>query len=204
MKPELRFLKHSEMRAKNGNIIVGYGAIFNSDSEDMGFVEQVKPGAFARSIREGDCRCLLNHDANKLLGRQSNGTLRLTEDKYGLRFECTIPDNSIGLDCYESVARGDLTGCSFSFTNPTEIWSKDGTRRELLDLTLIDTGPVVFPAYEGTSVQARSHKERYSSTRSYTFVRASSSQIYISEELQDERRLLQAQILTEQIRLDRK
>jgi phage head maturation protease len=49
--------------------IEGYAAVFNSDSEDLGgFVERIAPGAFA-DVLEDDAYGLLNHNIDKILGR---------------------------------------------------------------------------------------------------------------------------------------
>jgi len=60
------------------------------------------------------------------------------------------------------VKRGDISGCSFSFTIKKEEWTetkKGGTivrRRQIQDVDLFDVGPVTYPAYEGTDIIARS------------------------------------------------
>ena len=38
-----------------------------------------------------------------VLGRTTAGTLRLSEDSRGLKFECDLPDTTAGRDTYESV-----------------------------------------------------------------------------------------------------
>jgi len=43
----------ADLRATRGSL-VGYAAVFNVPSKDLGgFIEKVKPGAFARVLREG-------------------------------------------------------------------------------------------------------------------------------------------------------
>ena len=68
-------------------------------------------------------RCLLNHDPNIVLGRTKSGTLRLSSDQRGLRFECDLPESRS--DLAEAVARGDLDGASFRFKVGEEDWSGD-------------------------------------------------------------------------------
>ena len=61
--------------------VVGYGAVFNSQSNDLGgFREFIAPGAFDGRL-EDDVRFLVNHDANLILARTTNGTLRLSVDE---------------------------------------------------------------------------------------------------------------------------
>jgi len=195
---ETRFLQNTEMRAQAGNTIAGYAAVFNSWSEDLGgFIETIRPGAFGRAIRERqDVVCLFNHDNNRVLGRVRSGTLELREDKAGLYYECRVPNSPTGRDVYEAIKRGDVSQCSFGFSNPTDVWSRDGSRRELLDLTLCDVSPVTRPAYQATSVEARGR------TGSYSYTRKPDSGLYVPPEdleLADSRRRLQARLLSEQI-----
>jgi HK97 family phage prohead protease len=72
--------------------IVGYAAVFDKPSEDMGFIEYVRKGAFKKAIGKSDARALFNHDTDTLpLGRQSAGTLILREDETGLYYEISHP-----------------------------------------------------------------------------------------------------------------
>lgn len=139
--------------------IVGYAAVFNRDSIDLGgFTEEISPGAFAESIQSDDIRALMNHDPNLILGRTKAGTLRLEEDDIGLRMEIDLPDTQLGRDLAESIRRGDVTGASFGFRTIEDDWNtKDGKpHRTLKAAKLYDTGPVIFPAYSDTSVAVRS------------------------------------------------
>jgi HK97 family phage prohead protease len=158
-----------ESRADGGKMIVGYGAVFHREGEAgteyrlaPDIVERIAPGAFSRALKEQqDVRGLFNHDPNMLLGRSAAGTMRLTADQRGLRYEIDLPETQIGKDVAASIARGDLTGSSFSF----RINGKEGQRfekgkeydvRHIVDVDLYDVGPVTFPAYEGTTTGMRS------------------------------------------------
>ncbi len=157
MKREFRVTCGGELRASaDKKKIEGYAALFNSDSIDLGgFIETIRPGAFARALRERqDVRALINHDSNLLLGRVNSGTLALTEDSKGLRFVCDLPATSYARDLVEQIGRGDISGCSFGFIPKKDAWPS-ANRRELVDVNLIDCGPVTFPAYPETSVAAR-------------------------------------------------
>jgi HK97 family phage prohead protease len=98
-------------------VIEGYAAKFNTMSEDLGgFRETIHPAAFNNCIGRCDVRALKNHDPNYLLGRTKNGTLELKADETGLHFRCVMGRSSVHQDVLESIARGDMDGCSFSFT----------------------------------------------------------------------------------------
>lgn len=150
-----------ELRAKDGGgkTLVGYAAVFDSLSEDLGgFREIIKPGAFDRALKERqDVRALVNHDNSLLLGRTASGTLRLSTDSRGLKYEVDLPDTTAARDVAESIRRGDISGSSFGFRTIADAWPKvDGlVTREVLDLELLDVSPVTYPAYPATQVSMR-------------------------------------------------
>jgi len=157
---ERRYITATELRLKDdddeSNAITGYAAVFNSWSEDLGFFkEKIEPGAFNRTIKNGDVRALINHDPNLIIGRTKNGTVRLWEDDRGLGFEVDLPETSYAKDLRESIKRKDITQNSFGFQTVRDSWSDDGKRRTLQEVTLFDISPVTFPAYKQTNVKMR-------------------------------------------------
>ena len=142
--------------------IVGYGAVFYRDGQagtefelwdDVS--ERILPGAFDRAIKEDDVRGMYNHE--QLLARTKSGTMRLSSDDRGLRYEIDVPDTQLGRDLVEHIRRGDVNGSSFAFSITDEEFRKeDGkTVREIRGVRLFDTGPVDFPAYEATTAGIR-------------------------------------------------
>jgi len=172
--PEARevrsFALDLELRAASGKLptIRGHAAVFNVLSEDLGgFREMIRPGVFARAIKERhDVRALLNHDSSMVLGRTKAGTLRLAEDRRGLAVEIDPPDNTLGRDVVESIRRRDLDQMSFAFRAAKEFWSVENGEdiREILDADLYDVSPVAYPAYSETDVAVRSHQKFLGST----------------------------------------
>lgn len=158
----------SEVRASPGEggglRFSGYAARFNSPSEDLGgFIERIAPGAFAEAIRHDDVRALFNHDPNYVLGRNTAGTLELREDDNGLQMDIDAPDMQWVRDLHENVKLGNINQCSFAFTVEADEWErgKNGAPdvRTLKRVRLYDVSIVTYPAYEATSVSARSYKE---------------------------------------------
>ena len=139
--------------------LVGYAAVFNSQSEDLGgFREIILPGAFDRALSEGhDVRALVNHNPDKMLGRTSSKTARLGIDERGLRVEVDVPDTQDGRDTLTLVQRGDLSQMSFAFQVRADQWRTENGAplRELLDVDLFDVSVVAYPAYPATAVSAR-------------------------------------------------
>jgi len=145
--------------------IGGYGALFNSETViGSWFREKIMPGAFAGVIgKDCDVRALFNHDANFILGRSTVGTLRLSEDDTGLQYEADVnAADPMAVGVAARIARGDVSGSSFSFRVKTEEWIYPDEGSADLPLRIIheyaelyDVGPVTFPAYEDTTSEAR-------------------------------------------------
>src|SRR5258707_555695 len=97
--------------------IFGYAARYGTVAMLGDFDETIDEGAFDRCIKEQqDVRCLFNHNEDAVLGRTKNGTLKLNADKRGLYFECQLnPQSEQHRNLYQSVQRGDISECSFSF-----------------------------------------------------------------------------------------
>lgn len=135
-----------------GRTLSGYAARFNTEARIGHFTEVIRPGAFQL---ERDVLALVDHDASKLLGRTKTGTLTLEQDAEGLRYRIELPDTQLGRDVLALAERGDLGGMSFGFTVEDEHWQDD--KRELRSIDLHEISVVsAWPAYDGTSVQARS------------------------------------------------
>lgn len=127
-----------------------------------GFWEEIRSGAFKKTIAEGDARMLFNHDPNFPLARASvssgPGSLRLKEDKQGLLDEADMLPTSYARDLAIALEAKVVTGQSFSFLPVREEWSltDDGDDvRTLIEVQLFDVGPVTFPAYEETDAALR-------------------------------------------------
>lgn len=139
---------------------VGYAAVFNRTSENLGgFVEQVAPGTFNSTLKQADVRALFNHEPDHLLGRSGNGTLRMVEDDYGLRYEVDLPDTTLGRDIGTLLKRGDLHGSSFGFRVIGDRWGETDSGyplRTLTEVALRDVGPVSFQAYPDSKASLRS------------------------------------------------
>ena len=136
-------------------VLEGYAAVFNSETDLGPFREVIKPGAFS-DVLTNDVRALINHDANLILGRTSNGTLELEQDERGLKYRVKLGNQTYARDFYESVKRGDISQSSFAFTIEEESWNEQRTVRSVNKVRqLLDVSPVTYPAYAAATVQAR-------------------------------------------------
>jgi len=154
-----------EKRADEPPRIRGHAAMFNMLSQDLGgFREQIAPGAFAEALKADDVRALWNHNPDYVLGRNTAGTLILSEDERGLAIEIIPPDTQLARDLMTSIERGDVSQMSFAFSirgKEGQNWGKDeiGRVRTLKNVRLYDVSPVTYPAYEQTEVAIRAMRE---------------------------------------------
>jgi uncharacterized protein len=152
----------SEIRATDEGLLVGYAAVFNKPSHDLGgFVEIIEPGAFARSLQEdySGIQALFEHNPEKILATTQAGTLHIAEDEHGLRVEIDPADTSYARDMIALVRRGDIGGMSFRFRPHAGGASMDiGTSpplRTLRSVQLAEVSVVGNPAYPDTSLSLR-------------------------------------------------
>lgn len=152
-----------EIRTEEGSQqtkVVGYAAKFNQWSSDLGgFIERIAPNAFDKADMS-DIRGLIDHDPSRILGRTTSGTLKVSVDEIGLRYEIDMPNTSYARDLMESMKRGDINQSSFAFRvnydNPeAEEWRFNDTtgvyERTINDFSgIFDVSPVTYPAYPST------------------------------------------------------
>lgn len=169
-----------ERRGESGAChLIGYAAVFYREGEEdtqyrlwENVYERILPGAFD-NLSENDVRGLFNHDRDNILGRVKSGTMSLTVDDIGLRYDITLPDTQAARDLAASVDRGDIDGSSFAFIATSEEWrierADDQTieYRNVTGCDVFDVGPVTYPAYKATTstVAQRSHEHWCESER---------------------------------------
>ena len=145
--------------------VEGYATVFESPSENIGFIEIIHRGAITdETIKSSDVLAKFNHSDDKVLARskQGEGSLLLKVDEKGLRYMFDSPNTSLGDELLEYLHRGDITQSSFAFTVPkvdgAERWyKKDGViYRDIYMIDkLYDISPVFQPAYSNTTCSAR-------------------------------------------------
>lgn len=150
-----------EEREEGKRVLTGVAIHYNSESNNLPFVEKILPGAFTESLRNltnFEVLSMTNHDRSQILGRTSNGSLRLYDSPTELRYEVDIPNTSYGNDLIENVRVGNIAGNSIGFAKIDDYWEqRNGTMyRELREAILTQTSPEVTPAYSDTSVALRS------------------------------------------------
>lgn len=168
MEMRMALLEPANNDDKNKQLVEGYAAVFNQraliwESEWSGwkYMEVIDRNAF-NGADMNDTVFKYNHgDVAMILARASNNTLTMNTDDKGLRISADIIDTNNGTDVYKLIKRGDLNKMSFAFTVKSEQTEVDKenkiyTRTITAFDKIYDVAVVDFPAYDGTSIQARS------------------------------------------------
>lgn len=168
----------------DGLTLDGYGAVFDAetviDSWEGTFREVLIPGCFKRSLRAQQPKMQFDHGRHPLIGSIPIGAFEKgypAEDENGLRVIGRLMDNWLIAPVRDAIANGSIDGMSFRFSVVRETWTMpDGTKltdprqiseylwkppadglllRAIQELKCSEVGPVVWPAYEETSVGVR-------------------------------------------------
>lgn len=142
--------------------IEGYFAVFDSNYQIAdGLTESVARTAFDNTL-DGDIRALTDHDTTLVLGRTTNDTLELKTDEHGLWGKVRInPKDTDAMNLYERVKRGDVSQCSFGFEilkEESEVLENGDVHWTIEDVNLFEVSCVTFPAYQSTSISARTEQ----------------------------------------------
>ena len=147
----------------DGFTLEGYAAVFNTptriDSWEGTFDEQIARGAFSKTIDERTPVVQFDHGHDIATGSVPIASVQeLREDRHGLYVRARMFENDRVEPIREAIAGGAIDGMSFRFRVTREEWSDtdDVELRTIREVELFELGPVVFPAYEATSVGVRS------------------------------------------------
>jgi uncharacterized protein len=160
---EVRYVEFRASDDPDGRTLEGYAAVFNAWTEikdQMGtYRERIAPGAFKRSLGQRTPVLQFDHGSHPLIGSLPLGSLTVTrEDRNGLFVRAKLSDNWLIDPVRDAIRDGGITGMSFRFRVIDDEWASDeqGETRTVKEVELLELGPVVFPAYQQTSVAVRS------------------------------------------------
>ena len=176
-KPLERRFYSCEVRAiptDSGSTITGRPIVYNSRTDLDWFDEVIEPGALDMADLT-DVRFLVNHNTDMIplaRSRRNNGnsTMTLTVVPEGLDMEASIDteNNSTARELKSAIGRGDISGMSFMFSIDDEEWEdleSDHPVRHIRKIgSVVEVSAVTFPAYDATTINARS-KEALESAR---------------------------------------
>jgi uncharacterized protein len=156
---------------------VGHAAVFDSRTAignplRWGWYEEIAPGAFTKTLSEGDARFLVDHNSSLLVARVSAGDLQLAQDDIGLASTVDPLDEELSYvrDLARNLEKRRITGMSFGFYVVKDVWStisvdvvgadgktttSDVELRRILEVQLLEVSAVTFPAYEDTDAGLR-------------------------------------------------
>lgn len=166
MEKEIRNIQYTIKRAsEDSRLVEGTAIVFDSDSQDMGYIERINPSAINEdTIKRSDVFAYLNHDQSRGVlarSRYGVGSLSLSLENDGLHYRFEAPKTQLGDELLSYLERGEITTSSFAFTiaDGGDKWYRDNDgqlRRDINKIDrLFDVSPVWEPAYLATAVAKR-------------------------------------------------
>lgn len=168
-KPLERRYYNCEVRAvptEAGSLITGKPIVYESKT-DLGFFDEVIDFGALDGADLTDVRFLVNHNTDMIplaRSRRNNGnsTMTLTVVPDGMDMEAIVDteNNQTARELKSAIDRKDLTGMSFMFSIDDEEWEdleSDHPTRHIKKIgSVVEVSAVTFPAYDATSINARS------------------------------------------------
>lgn len=152
----------------DGYNMIGYSVVFNQwtniTDQRGNYLEQVAPGATAKTIKERGDRIIVqfDHGHHPLVGSIPVASPRAVwEDGNGLFGWDRLHQSWLFEPVREAIKSGAIRGQSFRFSIPdggetvVPARGKSLERRTLTEVSILERGPVVWPAYAGTEVAVR-------------------------------------------------
>lgn len=161
------FEVRAEQNEEHGDFLTGRPIVFNEATDMCGmWAEVIDRGALDKTDLR-DVRFLVGHNTSMIpLARSrrnnSNSTMQMEIDENGMaiRVDLDTDNNSEAKALYSATKRGDMSGMSFMFTVDGEEWENldsDYPTRHIRSIgKVFEVSAVAFPAYEQTSLEARS------------------------------------------------
>lgn len=102
---------------------------------------------------------ILQYDhEGKVLARNSNGTLQVEIDDYGLLVAADLGKSNASKELYEEIDNGLVTRMSWAFTVAEEAYDRETRTRVIKRVKkLYDVSAVSIPANQDTEISARSY-----------------------------------------------
>jgi len=154
----------AESSSGDGRTLEGYAAVFDTptriDSWEGQFDEQIARGAFNRTLSARKPVLQFDHGHDARTGSVPIGAIEdIREDARGLFVRAQLFDNAVVEPIRQAIAGGAIDGMSFRFRVNDDQWVKRKNEvdlRTIREVELFELGPVVFPAYQATTVGVRS------------------------------------------------
>ena len=152
---------------KHGDVLEGIPILYDTETDIGGMWREIIDRGALDGADLKDVRFLVNHDVDSIpLARSrnnnENSTMQMTVEKDGLhiRVDLDTEGNPRAKELYSAVKRQDVSGMSFMFTVKSDKWDDLDSDYPTRHITALDkvfeVSAVTFPAYEQTSINARS------------------------------------------------
>lgn len=129
------------------------------------FDETIKRSAPRKSIKERTPVMQFDHGRHPRFGSIPLGNfVDIREDAQGLRTIGELHRDEFWSPLHEALRSGSIKGMSFRFDVVKEKWGVNGEgiqTRDLVEIKIMEMGPVVFPAYNETTASIRSRESIY-------------------------------------------
>lgn len=147
-----------KVEAVEGRTIRGSVQLAGSRTRRNGEWLEVDPAALVKA-NASNVLGRFNHDPDKVMGRASNGTVRISRTDQGIDYEIDVNETSFGNDALVMARRGDFGGSSFEIgRHRSRFYADPETGERVRVLTsieeLTDVSPVIDPAFANSSVAA--------------------------------------------------
>ena len=161
---EMRSVEFRATEEEGKMILEGYPVVFDQETligdEEWGWYEVIDKKALDEADLS-DVPLKYNHgDAKGILARTRNGSLKLTIDNKGLKMRAELIDTTDNIDIYKCVKSGLLDKMSFAFNVKADTIEGEIGKTPKRTITkigrLFDVAVVDLPAYDQTSIYARS------------------------------------------------
>lgn len=166
----------------DGRTLEGYAAVFDVatriDSWEGTFDEVVAKGSFKRTLNARMPVLQFDHGRDVRTGSVPIGSIQeIREDDHGLFISARLFDNNVVEPIRQAIEGDAIRGMSFRFRVVRDEWRDQAGKlvkadellellwdpgdrgplvRTIKEVELFEAGPVVFPAYDATSVGVRS------------------------------------------------
>lgn len=156
-----RFIEFRAEPSRDGYTLEGYAAVFNQPTEindHLGsYTETIARGAFKKALSERTPVIQFDHGTHPIYGSLPIASVKaMREDAHGLYVKARMFKDPVFAALREAITEGAISGMSFRFQVTKEDWDDERSLRTIKEVRLHEFGPVVFPAYQGTSVALRS------------------------------------------------
>lgn len=155
-------IQNEEGQEVNEMIVQGQAVTFESETVlfkcgNTEYKEIIDRNAFSEADMT-DVIFNYNH-SGKVVARTRNNTLKLFIDSNGLNIEARLDGTEEGRKLYEEIKGGYIDRMSFCFTVKEESYNQETHTWRVLKIDkLYDVSAVDIPAYDTTSISARSSR----------------------------------------------